>query len=144
MEADLAWALLGLALVAVELLSGTFYLLMLGVAAFGAAAAAWLGYRFPVQALVAAGIAALGCYAVHLYRARNRSRQMAPIDAGQPARFEAWVDAAARRARVSYRGASWEAVVEGELEGAAPAAGATLYVMATSGNTLRVTTRRPA
>jgi membrane protein implicated in regulation of membrane protease activity len=34
MDAYLAWLLLGLALVIVELLTGTFYLLVLGVAAF--------------------------------------------------------------------------------------------------------------
>jgi membrane protein implicated in regulation of membrane protease activity len=36
MDAYLAWLLLGLALVIVELLTGTFYLLVLGVAAKGA------------------------------------------------------------------------------------------------------------
>ena len=66
MEQDLIWAILGLALVIVELMSGTFYLLVLGVAAFGAALAAWLGQPFPVQAVVAAVIAALGCYGVHV------------------------------------------------------------------------------
>jgi membrane protein implicated in regulation of membrane protease activity len=40
METWLAWGVLGLALVIAELLTGTFYLVMLGIAAFGAAAAA--------------------------------------------------------------------------------------------------------
>ena len=141
MEEDFLWAILGLTLVIVELLTGTFYLLMLGVAAFGAALAAWLGYGIGVQALVAAAIAGAGCYGVHLYRARNAGRQMAPVDAGQPASFEGWVDQGARLARVSYRGASWEALVEGEDS---PAAGAILYVRSTQGNTLNVSTRRPA
>ena len=43
MSPALLWAIAGLALVIVELLSGTFYLLVLGIAAFGAAAAAWAG-----------------------------------------------------------------------------------------------------
>ncbi len=67
MQEDLTWAILGLALVIVELMSGTFYLLVLGIAAFGAALAAWLGQGFPVQAVVAAVIAALGCYGVHVF-----------------------------------------------------------------------------
>ena len=146
MDEDFLWAILGLALVIVELLSGTFYLLMLAVAAFGAALAAWLGQPFGVQAVVAAVISAFGCYGVHVYRAKNVREQMAPLDAGQPASFEAWVDPAARLARVRYRGASWEALVEADAGAAqpAPAPGALLYVVSTHGNTLKVTARRPA
>ena len=141
MEEDFLWAILGLVLVVVELLTGTFYLLMLAIAAFGAALAAWLGQGFPVQVMVGSAIAAGGCYGVHLYRAKNSTRQMPPVDAGQPANFENWVDAGARLARVNYRGASWDAVVDGDE---APEAGAILYVLAAHGNTLKVTTRRPA
>jgi membrane protein implicated in regulation of membrane protease activity len=141
MEADLAWALLGLALVIVELLTGTFYLLVLGIAAFGAALAAWLGQGFPVQCIVGGAIAAFGCYGVHVYRANNDKSQMKPVDAGQPASFEHWTDQEARRARVRYRGASWDALVE---DSAMPDAGAMLYVISAHGNTLKVTTRRPA
>ena len=146
MDLAIVWAVIGLALVIVELLSGTFYLLMLGIAAFGAAAAAWLGFEFSVQAIVAAVVGGGGCYGVHLYRANNRARQMPPIDAGMPASFEAWLDPAARLARVRYRGASWDARVEGveaqAIEGIAP--GATVYVLAADGNTLRVAKNRPA
>lgn len=141
MKEDLAWAIVGLALVIVELLSGTFYLLVLGIAAFGAALAAWLGQGFPVQVIVGSVIAAGGCYGVHVYRAKNATQQMPQVDAGQPASFESWLDQAARRARVRYRGASWDALVDGD---AAVDAGAMLYVVTTNGNTLKVTTRRPA
>ncbi len=141
MDSWLAWGAVGLALVIVELLTGTFYLLMLGVAAFGAAGAAALGYDFPVQAIVAAVLAAGGCYGVHIYRAKNRAGQMAPIDAGMPASFESWTDAGARLARVRYRGASWEAQVEG-ADALEP--GATVYVLAANGNTLKVAKNRPA
>src|SRR6185295_2446058 len=105
MDPALIWAIVGLALVIVELLTGTFYLLMLGVAAFGAAGAAWLGYDFSVQVIVAAVVAAVGCYAVHVYREKNKTEQMRPIDAGMPASFENWIDPAERLARVRYRGA---------------------------------------
>ncbi|HXJ53188.1 MAG TPA: NfeD family protein [Burkholderiales bacterium] len=140
MDAALLWAIVGLALVIVELLSGTFYLLMLGVAAFGAAGAAWLGYDFPAQVAVASLIAAGGCYGVHVYREKNRTRQMPPIDVGMPASFENWIDAPGRLARVRYRGASWDARVEG-LEALEP--GTTVYVLATDGNTLKVVKNRP-
>jgi membrane protein implicated in regulation of membrane protease activity len=141
MDPALIWAIVGLGLVIVELLTGTFYLLMLGVAAFGAAGAAWLGYDFPLQVVVACLIAAGGCYGVHAYREKNRNRQMPSVDAGMPASFETWIDAPARLARVRYRGASWDARVEGP-EALEP--GTTVYVLATDGNTLKVGKNRPA
>ena len=142
MDHGIIGAVIGLVLVIVELLTGTFYLLMLGIAAFGAGLAAWMGVQFPVQATVAAVVSALGCYGVHLYRAKNKAQQMAPIDAGMPASFESWVDAKARLARVRYRGASWDARVEGFEGGIEP--GATVYVLAADGNMLRVAKNRPA
>jgi len=135
------WAASGLVLVIAELMTGTFYLLMLGIAAFGAALAAWLGFEFSVQTVVAGVVSAVGCYGVHVYKAKNRAQQMAPIDAGMPASFESWLDAGARLARVRYRGASWDARVEG---GEALEPGTTVYVLAADGNTLRVAKNRPA
>ena len=141
MESWLAWGVLGLALVIAELLTGTFYLVMLGVAAFGGAAVAGLGQPFAVQVIVAFVVAAAGCYGVHAYRAKNRSQQMPSIDAGMPASFESWIDAGARLARVRYRGASWDARVEG-TDMIEP--GATVFVLAADGNTLKVAKNRPA
>jgi|SRR5919197_320914 membrane protein implicated in regulation of membrane protease activity len=141
MDPALAWAIVALVLVIAELLSGTFYLLMLAVAAFGAATAAYVGQPFPVQSIVAALLGAGGCYGVHVYRARLGAKRMAPIDAGMPASFESWVDPASRLARVRYRGASWEARVEGR-EALEP--GAMLVVLAADGNTLKVAKSRSA
>jgi membrane protein implicated in regulation of membrane protease activity len=141
MQAHYLWLLAAFALVIAELVSGTFYLLVLGVGAFAAAGAAWVGGGFEAQAIIAAAVALAGAYVVHAYRARNRSKQMTSIDAGQPASFESWVDQAAGLARVRYRGASWDARLDG---GDAPLPGALLYVLATEGNTLRVSARRPA
>jgi len=140
MDPALAWAIVGLVLVITELVSGTFYLVMLALAAFGAAAAAYFGQGFPVQSIVASVVAAAGCYGVHLYRAKSAGQKMAPIDAGMPASFENWTDAGARLARVRYRGASWDARVEGS-EAVEP--GALLYVVTTEGNTLKVASKHP-
>ena len=140
MDPALAWAIAGLLLVISELLTGTFYLVMLAVAAFGAAGAAYFGQPFPVQCIVAAVVAAAGCYAVHVYRARTAGPGMAPLDTGMPATFESWIDMGARLARVRYRGTSWDARVE-NAEGLEP--GAMLYVVSTEGNTLKVAKRNP-
>ena len=141
MDPALTWAIVGLVLVVAELLSGTFYLLMLAVAAFGAAGAAYIGQGFPVQCIVAVLLAAAGCYGVHVYRAKSAPQRMAPIDAGMPASFETWLDVPARLARVRYRGASWEARVEGS-DALEP--GATVFVLAADGNTLKVAKSRAA
>jgi membrane protein implicated in regulation of membrane protease activity len=140
MDPALAWAIVGLVLVITELVTGTFYLLMLALAAFGAAAAAYFGQAFPVQSVVAAVVAAAGCYGVHLYHAKSSKEKMPSIDTGMPASFESWIDATARLARVRYRGASWDARVE---DGEALEPGALLYVVSTDGNTLKVATKHP-
>jgi membrane protein implicated in regulation of membrane protease activity len=136
-----AWAIVGLVLVIAELVSGTFYLLMLAVAAFGGSAAAYAGQPFSVQCIVAALLAVAGCYGAHVYRARFNPKRMPPIDTGMPASFESWLDAQARLARVRYRGASWDAQVEGN-EPMQP--GTTVFVTAADGNTLKVAKNRPA
>lgn len=141
MDAYLIWLLIGLGLVIVELLTGTFYLLMLGVAAFGGAAVAFLGMDFGAQIVVTAIVAAAGCYGAHLYHAKNAKQQMKPVDAGQPANFESWLDEAAGLARVQYRGASWDALIESGS--GALARGALLYVVATEGSRLRVSRQPP-
>ncbi len=141
MEPYLLWILVGFTLMIAELLSGTFYLLMLGGAAFGGALAAWLGQGFPAQAAVSGALAAAGCYLAHAWHKRHAGSQMTSIDAGQPASFESWIDEAARLARVRYRGASWDARIAG---GGPLAAGAIVYVTATEGSTLKVTTQSPA
>jgi len=67
MDAALAWAIAALVLVIAELLSGTFE------------------QPFPTQCIVAALLGAIGCYGVHVYRARYAATRMPPIDAGMPA-----------------------------------------------------------
>ncbi|HWE89287.1 MAG TPA: NfeD family protein [Pseudonocardiaceae bacterium] len=58
--AALVWLVIGVALVVAEVLSGTFVLLMLGVAALVSAGVAALGGGLPVSAVVFAAVAAGG------------------------------------------------------------------------------------
>lgn len=140
MDNYLLWFLLGFGLLIVELLTGTFFLLMFGIAAFAAGAIAFFGGSFPVQIITAAVAAGIGSYFVHLYRVRNAQEQMPSMDAGQAVRFEAWVDEGARVARVQYRGAPWEARVDGDAQ---VQPNAMLYILNVNGNTLTVTHTRP-
>ena len=54
------WAIGGIALIIAELITGTFYLLVLGIAALAGAAVAYAPYSFWTQAVVAAAIAIAG------------------------------------------------------------------------------------
>jgi membrane protein implicated in regulation of membrane protease activity len=140
MENHIIWLLIGFGLMIVELLTGTFYLLVLGIAAFGGAAAGWFGHGFPAQIITTAVVATIGSWMVHAYRARNALQQMKPVDFAKPVTFEKWTNQQERLARVRYRDAFWEAQVTDHAE---VEAGDTLYILSSEGNTLRVTKTRP-
>ena len=141
MDDYLVWLIAGFVLVIVELVSGTFYLLVLGIAAFAGAAVAYAKLGMAAQAITAAVVAVAGMGWVRKYRGRTKGEAMRSPDHGQPAPFETWIDKATRRARVKHRGVSWEAVVEGDVSGEP---GEMLYVLAVDGNTLKVSKTRPA
>ncbi|MEW5966070.1 MAG: NfeD family protein [Pseudomonadota bacterium] len=131
MQAYVVWWILAAVLVGVELTSGTFYLLVYGLAAAGAGLAAWLGAGFIVQLLVAGAIAALGTLALRHWK-RSTAHPEASVqdmDIGQPVKIESWRDG---RGQVKYRGALWDAEAESaEVDAARP-----LRIRAVRGNTL--------
>lgn len=111
-NATLWWLLAG-TLVAVELATGTFYLLMLAVGAVAGALAAHAGSGTTAQ-IVSAAIAGGGATAAwHLRRARAprsapaESNADVNIDIGQHVQVDAWLPDGS--ARVHYRGAAWSA-----------------------------------
>ena len=140
MQPALAWLLLGLALVVVELLSGTFYLLILGLACGIGSLVAWLGGPFWMQALLASVAAVAGSIMVR----RSKSGATAgsnSMDIGQTVVLESWVSESQRLAKVRYRDASWEAEVLGN-DHVEP--GAVLYIAGADGNRLEVSSSRAA
>ena len=141
MDYGLAWLIAGFGLVIAELVSGTFYLLVLGIACFAGAGVAYAGSTLAVQAGVAALVALIGLACVHRYRRRITPGRMRGLDIGQPASFERWINKGAGRARVRYRDALWDAEVAGEAAGES---GEILYVTSVNGNTLTVSKTRPA
>ncbi|MEO5843866.1 MAG: NfeD family protein [Caldimonas sp.] len=105
------WWLIAGGLVAVELASGTFYLLMFAIGAVAAALVAHAGFGATTQIAVAA-LAGGGATAVwHFKRARTpRSAPVASnpdvlLDIGETLYVSAWQ--ADGSARVPYRGAQW-------------------------------------
>lgn len=135
MESYLLWLVAGFALVIAELVTGTFFLLVLGVAAFAGSATAWFGLGFWLEALCAAVVAVAGVFWVRRQRKAMQRPDMAALDVGQAVTLEAWVDREQGAARVKYRNTQWDAEVEGER---GFDQGQVLYIRAVHGNTLKV------
>ena len=135
MEPYLAWIVAGFVLLIVEVLTGTFYLLVIGVGAFAGAAVAFAGGGYFAQAVGACVVALAGAWLVRRWHASHRKEggEDDLLDLGQPVILEEWLDAANGRARVNYRGASWDARHTGTQR---PQPGATLYITGQDGNTL--------
>ena len=144
MELWLVWLVSGFVLVIAELMTGTFYLLVIGIGAFVAALVAWLGGNELWQVAIGGAVAIVGTYLVHTWHHRNRGKpgEGNLLDRGQPVVLEGWSNETARIARVKYRGAMWDARLARPEE--RPAPGTTLYFAGQEGNTLVVATAPPA
>ena len=109
-ESTLWWILAGFT-IALELLSGTFYLLMLALGMAAAAIAAHLGASLVLQFAIAAAVSSLGVVAWRIRKKQNQrepSAQANPnvnLDIGETVQVQQWN--ADGTADVHYRGARW-------------------------------------
>ena len=144
MELWLMWVVAGFVLVIAELVTGTFYLFVIGVGAFAGGVVAYMGGNEIVQAVVASAIALVGAYFVHRWHVRNRDAVGHKgdnfLDRGQPVVLEGWVNEPAGIARVKYRGAWWDARLR---DAGHPSPGSTLYIESQDGNMLVVASAPP-
>ena len=130
------WWILAGVLVAAELATGTFYLLMLALGAAAAAVAAHLGVGASGQLLAAALVGGGAVVGWHLKRSRSPAALPAGenrdvnLDIGERVHVAQWT--AERTTRVQYRGSTWEA----RLAPGAPADGGAHVVSAVEGNWL--------
>jgi len=143
MEDYMWWLIAGIALVIAELVTTTFYLLVLGIAAFAGAAVSYLGYSFWIEAVAAAAVAAVGVVLVSRYRSAQAAAPSSGnvLDVGQSVVMDSWVNEADRMARVRYRNALWDAKV---LDPQAVEIGHVLYIRSVDGSTLQVSRAKPA
>jgi membrane protein implicated in regulation of membrane protease activity len=124
MEPHLMWLGLAFVLVIVELVTTTFYVLMVAVGCLAAAAAAWMGAPEWAQIVIASIVALIGAAALRRSKFGRASGPRASrdpnvnLDIGQSVQVDAWSESG--EARVSYRGAQWDIELE---PGAARAAG---------------------
>jgi len=142
MESYVWWVVAGMALIVAELVTGTFLLLILGIAAFGGAAMAYFGLSFWVQAVVAAALGSAGMVWVSRVHGKSqktvRGKDEHSLDIGQMVELDSWVSEADGLARVRYRNATWDA----RVEGARTPGGKVFYIRSMDGNTLHVSSTR--
>ena len=111
-HATMWWVLTGV-LVAMELVSGTFYLLMLGLGSAAAALTAWAGHGLSAQMVAAAIVGGAGAVLLGQWRKRQtttpQEAQDQHLDLGATVQVDAWD--AQGTTQVQHRGAAWTAVL---------------------------------
>jgi len=136
-DATLWWIATGV-IVGLELLTGTFYLLMLALGAVAAALCAQLGAAHAAQVMTAGIVGGAAVLGWHLKRQRDRDRAQSEgranpdlhLDLGQTVDVAQWSPEG--RTRVSYRGAQWDA----RRHGQGPALPGSHRIKAVDGNCL--------
>lgn len=114
------WWLITGVLVALELVSGTFYLLMLAIGSVAGAVAAHAGLSLAAQMVVAAlvgGIAVVACYLVRRRRPGDpspRAERSVNLDVGETVQVDDWN--ADGTAQIRYRGAPWTVMLRPGVE----------------------------
>ena len=113
------WLIIAGILLIAGLVTGTFYLLMLAIAAFCAWLSMKMGFDFLAQTIVflvcAAILTVLTRHYRHRLNARNRPNVAENLDAGQIITVHDWVDGVGH---THYRGAEWGVEIDqpdGEL-----------------------------
>lgn len=146
MQDYLIWTIVGFALVIIELMTGTFYLLVFGVGAFAGALAAWLGAPFLGQVAAAGVLASIGAWWVHRWHAGHRKDgdQANTLDVGQAVTVARWINPAEGMLRVNYRGVEWDARTKpGDVSASSVVVGGMMYILAQDGQCWVVGTAKP-
>jgi len=130
------WWIAAAVLIGAELVTGTFYLLAVGVAFAVGGVAAILGVELPLQLVVAGVVAVAATMVAHKWRGARVPPPTPSLDLGQSVRVIDWKDDGT--ARVNYRGTQWNA----ELADEGASRAETMYIVGTRGSTLVIADRR--
>ncbi len=132
------WFLLALGLIVLELATGTFYLLVLGLALAIGGFAAYFGLSQPMQLTLSALTGIVGTLILQRMRYGRRTNVAnQSLDIGQPVQSIHWLQNG--NARAMYRGAEWDA----ELETKDIPHEGVFYIKALRGSTLILTPHKP-
>jgi len=109
MEVYWVWWLAALVLVIAEMLSGTFYLIAVAFGLASAGCASYLGVPWIGQAAIAALLCTISVVGVNRWKRQTSTGEQSNFayDIGESVQVTRWLDE--RHARVSYRGAEWDA-----------------------------------
>ncbi len=134
------WWIAAATLIAVELVSGTFYLLVIGIAVACGGIAAWLGAALPLQWLIAGVLAIAGTFWIKRWKRdiAAKTPQQPGLDIGAQVQVIAW--GPNRTARVAYRGSTWDA----ELAAPDTPQLETMFIAAMRGSVLILSEQPPA
>jgi membrane protein implicated in regulation of membrane protease activity len=136
------WLILGAALIVAELTTGTFYLLLFGLAAWvGAAAVYFFAVSLGVQLVLVGACAVAVALVIRRFvpRWRTVDANAGDLDVGNTVRVESVADGS--HFKVAYRGSTWDAVLE-DASGTSVSVGAVCTILAVRGNTLVVRSGR--
>lgn len=136
------WFVIAGTLVVLEMFTGTFYLLMVGVGFAAGGVTALAGGTGTVQLAVAAFVGIIATYGLRKSRWGSEARRDAArdpdvnLDIGQSLVVDAWggEEGGSRTARATYRGAEWDI----ELERGVPATPGTYVIREVKGSRLIV------
>lgn len=138
MEQYTYWFLLALLLAALEMATGTFYLLVLGIAMAVGGLASLLNASFALQLVLSAVAAVAGTIVLRQMKARTATPSSASsLDVGQPVKVLSWRDDGT--ARALYRGTEWDA----EPENHSVPRDTTLYIRSMHGSRMILTHHKP-
>lgn len=138
MELYSYWLMLALILLAVEMATGTFYMLVVSIAAAAAGLAALMHASIAIQLTFCAVMVIGGTIVLRQWKKTQTDDQSnVSLDVGQPVQILAWHQDGS--ARVVYRGAEWDAT----LESADMPHNGTFYIKQMHGSTLVLTHRKP-
>lgn len=138
MNETMLWFVIAFGLLIAELLTGTFYLLMVAIGCVVGGLVAWAGGGLPLQLAVGAAFGIVATlvlrrtqWGVRRLQTDAGANRDVILDIGEVVQVDAWQD---RAAKVRYRGAQWDAMLE---SGAAEKPGAQV-IKAIRGSTLVV------
>lgn len=134
MEPYVYWFLLAFGLLALEMATGTFYMLIVSIAFGLAGIAALLGLNLPLQIMLSAVASIIGTVILRRMKGMHTGKMISQsLDIGQSVRVVSWLEDGV--ARVHYRGTEWDA----ELESLSVPHDGVLYIKAIQGSKLILT-----
>lgn len=138
MAAYIIWFLLSLAMLAAEMATGTFYLLVLGIALGAGGVAALFDLPLPMQITICAVVGVIGTIILRRSKiTQPESAKEQNLDIGQPVRVMHIREDGTLR--VAYRGAEWDA----EVASADTPRDQPLFIQSMRGSTLILNNHKP-